>query len=223
MGGKAPIGTWGMEVSGAWANNKIDGNAYGYYGSIASATPSTGIMVGETLGTFNPNDSTWQAIQMGAWMETTKFLNMVTSKPAELAKLNIPAVEVGMANLSYKDNSSGSNKLTEVKMNNVKFFAPSTGGAPKIWTTGDISGSYKGTVSTDNSVKLTGNGLTAQFKPTTWDDGKWMATINNGTTPQTYTGTGSMNATAINFKGVGAGTINTSAKTFTGTGAGVVK
>lgn len=159
-------------------------------------------------------------------METNKFLDMagcsggVCSPTAEnkatLAQLNIPAVEVGRANLS------GSGNGLIVNMNDVIFFAPNNGQAPGIWATGNVNGTYSTAPNLGQAVTLAGNGLTTSFTPQTWDTGanKWAATVNGG---GTYTGTGTMNNTTVQMNGAGAGTINTGDSTFAGTAAGTAK
>jgi len=141
-----------------------------------------------------------------------------------LEALNIPFVSVGQADLS------GSRTTPEdalsVTMTNVKFFAYSTGDAPKIWATKQISGTYNvssGTV--PFALTLTGSnytnasGLSATFTPKVWDTNgnKWMATIDSGS--------GTVNNTNIQFIGAAAGTLSggSSGNIIGGTAAGVVK
>ena len=217
---------YGTQTDGTqWSNGVLAGKTYGY-GADITTTPNTWISVGETRGTFDPTDSTWQAVQTAAWMETNKFLDMagcsggVCSPTAEnkatLAQLNIPAVEVGRANLS------GSGNGLIVNMNDVIFFAPNNGQAPGIWATGNVNGTYSTAPNLGQAVTLAGNGLTTSFTPQTWDTGanKWAATVNGG---GTYTGTGTMNNTTVQMNGAGAGTINTGDSTFAGTAAGTAK
>jgi len=215
-----------------WGNdgdvqNVIKGKTYGYYADLNPSTPVTGIFVGETVGTFDPSNTTWQTVTVGAALETAKFLNMAcpngtcntsgtgfTDEQEKLRKLNIPVVEVGSVNLSYSN--SCTDCITNVNMNNVKFFASQTGQPPTIWATNNVSGQFNGTVSTSNySVALTGGGFTVNFTPTVWDiqNNKWAANIS---------GSGSLNIggtpTTIQMKGVGAGGI--SGTNFSGTAAG---
>ncbi|MEW6675220.1 MAG: hypothetical protein AB1348_04300, partial [Nitrospirota bacterium] len=208
-----------------WSNNRLIGSTRGYWGDVYK----TGILVGETLGTFDPTAYTWQALSMGVWLETNKFLEMagkVGNNPniAALQALNIPCVEVGRADLkgSWSDGAGNSIDMTGTTygMNNVIFFAPSTGGAPKIWATNQVSGGYAGNP-VSAVVPLSGNGLSANFNVQQWDtiNNKWLSTVTNGA--GTYSGTGTMNGTTIQFNGAAAGTIGTG--TFSGTGAGVVK
>lgn len=207
-----------IEVSGMqWSNNKLAGSTVGYRADISS-TPSTGISVGETLGTFNPIDyttGTWQAVQMGVWLETNKFLEMVNdvsgAGKAVLQALNIPCVEVGRATLT----GSGNN-FTNLQMTDTTFFAYSSGAAPKIWATGSVTGTYTAPPALSTSIQLSGGPLNANFDFKAWDSasGKWLSTIN---------GTGGYNG-STSFQGAGAGTGATATSgTISGTGAGVVK
>ena len=137
-----------------------------------------------------------------------------TDEQEKLRKLNIPVVEVGSVNLTYS-NYSCTDCITNVNMNNVKFFASQTGQPPTIWATNNVSGQFNGTVPTYYSVALTGGGFTVNFTPTVWDtqNNKWAANIS---------GSGSLNIggtpTTIQMKGVGAGGI--SGTNFSGTAAG---
>ena len=214
-----------IEVSGTkWQNDvslpeygKIVGTTTGY-GADISSTPKTWISVGETLGTFNPTTYTFQTLSMGPWIETNKFLAMANTDAgkAALQKLNIPCVEVGMVNMS----GNGNNLM--VNMNNVKFFAPTTGGRPSIWATGNVNGSYSANPVVGVPVGISGNGLSSDFTVQQWNTGtnRWLSTISNGT--GSITG-GGLNVQYLNFKGAGAGTINQGASTFSGTAAGVSK
>jgi hypothetical protein len=109
-------------------------------------------------------------------------------------------------------------------MNNVIFFAPSTGAPPGIWATGDVNGSYSGIPALNKSVTLNGDGLTADFTPKTWSNEKWLSTVNGDgtlqvigparTSPAGYT-------KPITFSGAAAGTYN--GGNFSGTAAGTAK
>jgi hypothetical protein len=157
---------------------------------------------------------------MGAWIGTQRFLAMASDSQgrAKLSQLNIPFVEVGRANLS------GTNTDWNINMNDVTFFAYSTGTAPKIWATSGISGSYNCSVCGATPL-LTGNGLNANLNMQNWDtaNGKWLATVNGA---GVYSGTAgtSMNGSSVQFKGAAAGT-NTGIGpgTFSGTAAGLAK
>jgi hypothetical protein len=204
-----------------WGNdgdvqNVIKGKTYGYYADLTPSPPVTGIFVGETVGTFNPSDSTrtWQTVTAGVFVETKTFLsNAYDSKPG---KINIPVVEVGRVDLSYSNSNCDNDCIRDVSMNNVKFFAPQTGKPPVIWATESVSGSFKGNVPTSNySVTLTGEGgFNVNFTPRVWGtQNKWAATIF---------GSGSINGYTIHdMRGVAAGTI--SGSSFSGTAAGTTR
>jgi len=202
-----------------WSNGAISGTTYAY-GADITATPQTWIGVGETIGTFDPTAFTWQAVQTGAWLETTKFLGMIaTGKTTELAALNIPFVEVGRTNLT------GTNDIDmNATMNNVIFFAYNSGEAPKIWATNEVTGNYTCSVCSLAPITLSGaEGLSATMAIQQWDttNNKWTATVNGG---GTYTGTDTMNGTTVQMNGAAAGGIDTTGPgTFSGTGAGTAQ
>jgi hypothetical protein len=213
----------GVLISGGpWVDKKFEGGAVGYWASIEDVTgPSTGVLAGRVLGTFDVN--TYMAIGIGSWVETTKFLDMAATEEGrnKLAQMNIPAVQVGMADLkgaaSGIDMSSGSYGMT-----GVKFFSATNGGAPQVWATNSVSGAYTSNP-VDVAVPLSGGGLNASFTMQQMNTNKWLAGVNgsgsltSGGNP-TYTG-------PIQFKGAGAGTYTgtTASGTFTGTAAGVAK
>ncbi|MBI5894057.1 MAG: FecR domain-containing protein [Deltaproteobacteria bacterium] len=209
---------YGTHTDGTqWSNGVLAGKTYGYGADITS-TPMTWISVGETIGTFNPTALTWQAVQTSAWLDTNKFIDMVANNQAALTALNIPFAEVGRADLT----GSGNNMPT-INMNNVTFFAYSNGAAPKIWATNNVTGTFSAQPVLNTPVSLTGNGLNANFNVQQFNttSGKWLATVDGS---GTYSGTGTMNNTAVQFNGAAAGinTIGTSGS-FSGTGAGVAK
>ncbi len=129
----------------------------------------------------------------------------------------IPAIEVGKATLTQ---ASGTvNNLSNVTMNNVGFYAYSTGVAPKIWATNSVGGSYSGTPSTSGpSVPLSGGGLRANFNVNQWNGSTWSANVagSGNLSGGSYTG-------AVQFIGGAAGAIQPAAGTFSGTGAGLAK
>jgi hypothetical protein len=197
-----------------------------FLGDLAGAkadwvSAATYVFGGELRGIFNPNQ-TWQAAALSAWIETAQFFDMASTESGRqaLAALNIPAIQVGQANLA------GSGNNLTVNMNNVTFFSNVTGGQPRIWATPAVTGSYSGTptLGAQGAVSLTqsgaGNnasGLAAQFTPIRWDSGKWGAQV---------TGSGVVNSASIQFQGGAAGTTTPgtgTAGTFNGTGAGTVK
>uniref|UniRef100_C6DY91 Anti-FecI sigma factor, FecR n=1 Tax=Geobacter sp. (strain M21) TaxID=443144 RepID=C6DY91_GEOSM len=186
----------------------------------ATATPRTGIFLGETVGTFNPVEL--QSMTSGMWLETNKFLSMVASDPGALNKLKIPAVEVGKADFS------GGNSEYNVTLQNVRFFAPVATDRPQIFATDSITGSYvsvptAGSAATLNQVVGSGvnvSGFSPTFTIKQWDttNSKWSGSLQ-------FNGTGGMVGTHpdVKFTGVAAGRSNAVTSTFTGTAAGVVK
>ncbi|MDI6726968.1 MAG: hypothetical protein QMD32_08365, partial [Smithellaceae bacterium] len=199
-------------------------------GSVAGAkadwvSAATYIGGGEIRGLYNPDDPDdifFKAISQGAWMETGKFVDMAAdTSPGggrdKLLQLNIPAIEVGIANLVQ--DAGTVNGLTGVTMNNVTFFANSTGGVPRIWATTGVTGSYSTTPTIGgNAVPLAGGGLTATFGINNWSGDKWGANVNGSGTLTV----GSYN-NPINFTGGAAGTFTGSTSgSLTGTAAGVV-
>jgi len=183
----------------------------------------------EIKGLFDPVATTWKAVAQGAEMETGAFLAKVSSlddagKKAFMDATKIPAVQVGQATLSQASGTTVNN-LSNVAMNNVGFYAYSTGAAPKIWATNNVSGSYSGTPSTSglpaNNVPLSGGGLNANFNVNQWNGSTWSATV---------AGSGALSSGSYNqpiqFTGGAAGAIQPatgSTGSFSGTGAGIAK
>ena len=219
-----------------WSSGRVDATAAGYWADARTSAPATGIYIGETTGTFNPLDHTWQAVTSGVWLETNRFLQMAGDSDgrSKLQQMNIPAFEVGRTNLSGSliAGSETSLDYVSVIMNNVAFFAPSTGEKPGIWATNNVTGQYdfsngyltSGNITnTDNVIAISnGDGISADFQFTQWNTSTntWMAAIQNGT--GTLTG-GSYNG-PVNFRGAGAGTLTgTNSGSLSGTAAGIVK
>jgi hypothetical protein len=229
--------TFDADIAGTqWSSNRINASASGYWIDARRAAPSTGIYIGETIGTFNPSDLTWQAITTGTWMETNRFLQMAADPAGrdKLQQLNIPAFEVGRTNLTGSLVAGTGNSLdyVSVLMNNVAFFAPSNGQKPGVWATNTISGQYNfshsiltpGNITgADNVIAISnGDGISADFRFTQWNttNNTWSSGIRNGT--GTLSG-GSYNG-PVSFRGGAAGTLTgTGSGSFSGTGAGVVK
>lgn len=195
-----------------WSSNKLDGSTYGYIADFNKA--STWIGIGETIGTYDPSVSSWQAIQAGLYLNTNQFLAMrqTPEGQAKLQQLNIPCVEIGRTNLTGSWASKGS--TINVNMNDTIFFAPNTGQRPKIWVTGNLNGTYTGNPK-GASVSLSGGGLSANFNVSEWSGKKWLSQILNGGAPS---GIGSYSSTFY-FNGGAAGTYGSGI--FTGTAAGV--
>ncbi|MEK6590919.1 MAG: FecR family protein [Nitrospinota bacterium] len=211
------------------SNDKLMDITFSYGADLSATSPITWISVGETPGTSGSPDSTWQANQMNMWIETSKFLtlagcgsspcNPAPENQSTLQQLNIPSVEVGRATLSGSDKMGG--KPIHVNMNDVIFFAYSNGSAPKIWATGNVSGTYDCSACNPTTVPLSGSGLEASFKIKVFDTStqKWMAEVNGKGTLSS----GSYNG-SVKFDGAAAG-VNTGPGqgTFSGTAAGVTK
>jgi hypothetical protein len=219
-----------------WSSSRLDATAAGYWADARTSGPVTGIYIGETTGTFNPLDHTWQAVATGFWLETSRFLQMAGDSGGrnKLQQMNIPAFEVGRTNLSGSliAGSETSLDYVSVIMNDVAFFAPSTGEKPGIWATNNVTGQYDFTngylnsgniTNTDNVIDISnGDGISADFQFTQWNTATntWMAAIQNGT--GTLTG-GAYNG-PVNFRGAGAGTLTgTTSGSLSGTAAGIVK
>ena len=211
-------------TEGTWADGNIDADVLGAWVDLSEAT--VGVISGELAGTYDPGDSidlTWQAVGTGLWIQAGQFLEMAATEEgrAVLASLNIPAIEIGKTTLS-----GNIENVVSVTMNDVTFFTASTGGAPAIWATGDVSGDYSGYPGY-NSVELTdaNNNIYTYFNIKTWDEtnNTWSADISDGYGVLTRTDTagGTVN---VEFSGVASGT-HTGGTTgnFTGEGAGLVR
>ncbi len=76
--------------------------------------------MGETIGTFDPNQYYFQAVTIGATLDTGYFLNLIDdptgSGKDKLMTLGFPVVEIGSTSVS------GSNGEIEVQINNMRFF-----------------------------------------------------------------------------------------------------
>jgi hypothetical protein len=228
-------GFGGTYVHGTqWSDGRLSGTTVGYGVDLSGIEPMTWVSAGEIKGTFDPNLSTWQAIQTAAWMETNQFLTLAGTDEGreKLAQLNIPSHNVGQADLAGSGGTAGN--FLSVNMAGVTFFAPSTGAAPTIWATGTISGNYDvgaTSGSPPSPITLTGSnytnasGLSATFTPIMWDttvDSKWAATVVSGSG-------GLVNGAMIEFKGAAGGKLTPDPLTSgvgiisSGTAAGIVK
>ena len=223
----SPTKWMGANLYGSfWQDNRIQGGAIGYWADISHAMAATGVSMGNILGTFNPSDSyTYQAILSTGFMETNRYLEATLDAAGResLRAMNVPCISVGQVNMT------GANGDLSVNMNNVKFFAYSTGAAPSIWATNSVQGNYGSTSPLGRNVPLTGGGLSADFTMKTWDttNSKWLATVSNGAGSITAGSSGHVsgsgtNVQNLNFRGAAAGNI-TSSTAFSGTGAGVAK
>jgi hypothetical protein len=203
-----------VEVEGdKWSDEQLTARAAGAWVSWDKAV--TGVAGGRLKGTFNPTDATWQSVMGGANLETNQFMDMIARGQVDaLQKLNIPCIQVGKATLA------GSSNLMNVKMNDVTFFAYSTGASPKIWATNNVTGTYSGAPSPGHNVSLqstSGGKLNANFSVNNWSNNKWGANVaGSGALDRTDVG-GTVN---VNFQGAAAGSYGNG--NLSGTGSGVV-
>jgi len=207
---------------------------------IVGGSGFTQVNAGALKGSFDPVTATWRAVSMTTGMETAGFLNKISSmddaqRQAFYDATRLPAFTVGTTDLRGQAGeidleSTGRGIL------NVKFLAPSTGGRPQLWASGNVSGGYTaapglGTGST--TVPLVGyqvgtgtaNGITANFNMQSWGATSWGASVTSGSVPAGTSGFNYPSAaiTGLNFQGGAAGAINAANGAFSGTAAGVVK
>ncbi|CAB5083669.1 hypothetical protein D3OALGB2SA_792 [Olavius algarvensis associated proteobacterium Delta 3] len=195
---------------------ELSGNAPGAWVDLQHA--ATGVTGGEVKGTFNPSD--WQAVAIGSFIDTHKFMDMLATNKAALEQLNIPTVEIGRANLEMSPESSHSASLTDAYMKNVVFFDYAQSAAqPRIFATDEVGGSYSGCVSPGDYATVSGNGLEARITMDKFEasGGNWGAHVQGG---GPYSGTGTMDGQRIWIEGGAAGTVDTATR-FSGTAAGV--
>jgi hypothetical protein len=181
---------------------------YGYFGTIASSEPITGILVGETIGKFDASKFTAQ--QMGVFIETRKLLSMLNSQPDVLKSLKIPTVQVGSATFSGGDSS------VSISLNDVIFLANNIGAKALIWATGNVNGTYSSTPSIGSSITLTSSVGSVDFTFKKWESNKWLAEIQ-GSGINLDSGPNNN----LQIKGVGAGRYSDG--NISGTAAGIVK
>ncbi|MBN1906598.1 MAG: FecR domain-containing protein [Deltaproteobacteria bacterium] len=209
-------------VDGTWSDNRIEGDMVGAWVDLNDIVPIVGVSSGKIAGTYDPSDSEnlkWQSAAAGVWVKAGEYVGMAATETgrAILSSLNIPAVEIGRTTLS----GTGVN-VTDITMHDVTFFASSTGSAPEIWATGNITGEF-----TDNpfgeNVMLTNGDLSVDFNIKNWDtmNNTWGADVYNGhgTLSRADTGT----TAQIEFSGVAGGThTGGTSGSFSGEGAGYV-
>jgi len=210
---KEDYGLFGTLIEGRkWSDREVLGSAFGF-GASVSSEPVTWIHVGETVGTFDPNKSTFEMVSTGFLFETKKFLSLVGREEglSKLSSLNVPAYEVGRVSLQGVGNG------LEVHMDDVVFLAPLSGEKPKIWGTGNVNGTIQSTPELNQSTTLTDSAqkFSVNFTPVYWDSNKWLSKVSgSGTLQGGYTGD-------ISMQGAAAGKIN--GNSFSGTAAGIVK
>lgn len=223
------------QLESSWSS----GNGGYFLGNVAGASAdwtsaSTSVFGGTVKGVFNAaTAATWYATALATRIETGDFVALAATAAgrAKLDSLNIPSVQVGSVDLS--GSRGGVGDQLSVSMTGVNFYAYSSGAAPKIFATGNVTGSYDVSTlggATPAAVNLTGsNGNNIAFTagavtvtPTVWDttNGKWAAQVSG-------TGTVTSPATSITINGGAAGKLNNGSGgitgSLTGTASGTVR
>lgn len=192
----------------------------------------TSILGADIKGLFDPVKATWQMVGNGKFIETAAFVNLVNSlttdaeKNAFMAAMKIPCINVGSVNFTGGAGSGPNGSLSGVYMNNVGFYAYSTGQAPKIFASNSVGGNFTGVPvnTTVNWSSVSGTNMSnvsASLTTTAWNGSTWGATVTgSGNIVPSGTGT----STNIVFKGGAAGTVSGGTSgSFAGTAAGVVR
>ncbi len=196
-----------------WSSDGVRGRAAGSWVDLEDAV--TGVAGGEFAGVYDPEKSTWNALTVGVWIETARFLNMAVASPEDLEALNIPAVEIGRTDLFGTDGNM------RIDMKDVTFFSYSTNDSPRIWATDAVSGTYASDPAPGlTEVSLSGAVgdavLDATFSVTDWDRNQWAAGV---------AGSGSVAGSSISINGgaagsYGQGSLSGTASGVASTGAG---
>jgi hypothetical protein len=169
-----------------------------------SAIPSTSVVGGTIKGTFTPaTPGVWQSTALYTAIETSEFVAMAATATGrtKLTALNIPSVQVGTATLT------GSDGYNTVNINNMNFYASSSGAKPTIWASNSVTGTLTAVTAGSTNLALSGGGLSANFGIKKFDSGKWGAIISGnggfngsnrfiGGAAGTYTGTSITTGTA---------------------------
>ena len=218
-----------------WSGDIIKGQVAGFWSSLSDGGGMTGIITGETLGTFDPNSFTWQSVSVGAWMETGKFLGMacpggvcttsgtdLTDGQKGLQQLNIPFVEVARDSLHGQWDQGGNS--FSVDINNAVFFSLSGGQTPSVWASGEVTGSYAGNPA-GARISMNGDYSSAQFALQQWDpaQGAWIGVVGNGSADFASCGSACSYQGTVRFAGGAAGSIipgSAESGSITGTAAG---
>jgi hypothetical protein len=195
----------------------------GYFQSnIAGASANwqaaaTFVLGGRVQGTFDA--SNWSATTLATKIETTTFVNMAADWSVgggrdKLASLNIPGYIVGSVNMSL---SGGDPYWNSLNINNMGFYASTSGAKPQIWASNNVTGTLVSVAPTigANSVlagSAGGSAFTANFVVNNWSGGKWGANITNGIIAPALN-------TATKFQGGAAGAIT--GNSISGTASGV--
>ncbi len=197
-----------------WSDRKVEAHGAGAWINLDQAM--TGVMGGELIGIYDPNQQTWQSVSIWNSIDTGRFIELAETQQGReaLQGLHIPFIEIGRVDLA------GNSDILSVSMNDVTFFAYSTGADPRVWATNSVTGSYTDSPNVGHNVPLSGGGLSADFKVDKWDSGKWGANVSGeGTLQRTDMSSGSVD---VDFKGGVAGTYSDSDGFINGTGSGVV-
>jgi hypothetical protein len=163
---------------------------------------------------------TWEAVISGAWLQTGKFLELADTSPEKLQQLNIPAVEIGRA--SFQGSGSDAFGSLDISLNDVRYFAPSTGERPSLWASGSVNGDFTGnpgalSVPLSQAAGTNASGLAPTLQMQDWSGGAWRADVfGAGGTVGTHTGIGMEGTAAGAYTGDTSGTLG-------GTAAGLVK
>jgi hypothetical protein len=233
-----------VQMNATESNGVKTGDVLGASVLVKNSEPaSTYVLTGSIKGLFDPVQFTYHMITQGTFMETATFVNKVSGmndaqRQAFTDATKIPAFVVGTTDLR----GSGSVMGGAINLGNAQdatngilsaaFYAPSTGGKPQIWASGNVIGAYSGAPA-GGAVSLSGyapgsstaNGISANFNIQQWTGTKWGATVTSGSVPAGTSGFTYPNAatTGITFQGGAAGGINAANGTFSGTAAGIVK
>ncbi|MBF0554344.1 MAG: FecR domain-containing protein [Nitrospirae bacterium] len=221
------------------SNGLVYGTSYG-----ASAMGNVPVIsVGTAMGYYN--GGVLQLTDIYKYMAASQYLYLAcgdstgaagcsqTTPVTSLSYLNIPSVEIGRTNLSGAL-ISGSDYVN-LNMNNVVFFAPSTGTKPSVFAIGSITGTYSlgnyltaSTLLTQaNQIYLsdyTKTGINVYFNFGAWSGGQWNGTIGPSFTSGNLSGgnlTGGSWGGQVQMNGFAGGTFG--GGTIAGNGIGIVR
>ena len=209
-----------QQTNGEWSNGKVTGIGTGAWVNWDGAV--TGILGNKLKGTFDPNLRTWQAANLGAFMDTKTYVEMLgTAEGREkLMQLNMPFVQVGIANLTSNGFQAAGDGTMKVDMLGTQFLAYSDNSRARVFASDNVIGEYTGAPQQGWDVDLTGTSSTvavgANFEIQKWNEtpGNWGANIN---------GSGTVDSKNVTFKGAAAGHIDVAGSgTFKGKGSGAV-
>jgi len=146
----------------------------------------------------------------------------IAAQPPVLLPQAPPAFEVGRTTLSGSVLAGPASQLDyiSVVLKDVVFLAPSTGQAPALWNTNDISGTYRfgiNIVDGVGSIPVSdGRGISGDFNIGQWGSSNWSGSVGG----QGNLSGGSYNG-SVNFQGDVGGTHSGGISgSFSGTGAG---